>query len=133
MEDKTGHDSKVFFEGVSAPVRYLLAGCLAILALLFLLPTAKRSPESTLMFFLIDSVCVPLVLVLIAPRRFVLVGRAVAGWLFVLCSFYVAYQWLAPSSFLAGGLGAPNKFNSVRAMLFVGLPGGWYAWKGKLI
>lgn len=61
-----------------------------------------------------------------------MLGRVLAAWMCLLCFVYAGYQWLAPSSFFEGGLGSPNKFNSLRALLLVGLPSGWYAWKGKL-
>jgi hypothetical protein len=133
MPDPSPNPPKVFFEGVSAPVRYLLAVCVSLFGLVFFLAPAGWTPKIVLVAFVLESISIPLALILIAPRRFVFVGRVLAGWLFALCTLYVAYQWLLPSSFMEGGVGAPNKFNSLRALLFLGLPSGWYAWKGKLI
>jgi hypothetical protein len=133
MPEIPSHPPKAFFEGVSAPVRYLLAACILLFALLFPLSPSSWSMKKAVAVVIVESISNPLLLILASPRKFAVLGRVLAGWMFALCLVYVAYQWLAPSWFLEGGLGSPNRFNSLRALLLLGLPSAWYAWKGKLI
>ena len=125
---------KALFEDMSPFLRGLLAFLLAAFGTLLPLMVPEWNATRIRTVVLAELTIAPLVLLFVAPRRFRGLGRLVAGFICVGCFSYLGYELLVdPSPAEGGSPGQPNVFNAARAVILLGLPAGWYAWRGRLV
>lgn len=122
---------KVLFEGMSRGARWFLAASLLLFAVFIPIVIARWTVTRVVTVAVLEIVFVPLALMLLDPKRFYRLGRALAGVIGAGCLVYLGYELATNPGSMS--LSQPSVFNAARATLFLGAPCAWYAWKGKLI